>query len=198
MEKKNIDNIPDYSVYHLHELEVALKNVDEITNPNEAEEIRGYIKAGGYKYPMLGNTSIETISGPVIMKVSFVNAKYKKLLVLMLGLLLFINLSTIVFAHNLVALIPATFQLFILTLIYQNHKYTRFLIKMWSGMAIVSGLSILLGMLLSDNFLVLDFIWGLIVFTVGLSFLLLANKYVHLVYANSNQSFKRDWLKPAP
>jgi len=40
-----------YRLYHLHELETALNELDTDMYPNEAEEIKAFIISGGYHYP---------------------------------------------------------------------------------------------------------------------------------------------------
>lgn len=41
----------NYEIFHLSELEDALKNIDEAANPEEADLIKKLIAKGGYKYP---------------------------------------------------------------------------------------------------------------------------------------------------
>jgi len=41
-----------YKVLHLHELKTALKELDEVQYPAEANEIKRLISAGGYQYPV--------------------------------------------------------------------------------------------------------------------------------------------------
>jgi len=40
-----------YRLYHLHELEAALDELDTDMYPDEAEEIKAFISSGGYHYP---------------------------------------------------------------------------------------------------------------------------------------------------
>jgi hypothetical protein len=42
---------PQYKTYHVHELEKALKAINETENPDEAAYIKELISKGGYKYP---------------------------------------------------------------------------------------------------------------------------------------------------
>jgi guanyl-specific ribonuclease Sa len=46
-----MSDTPDYSSYHLHELEAALREIDETERPEEARLIRETIAKGGYVYP---------------------------------------------------------------------------------------------------------------------------------------------------
>ena len=40
---------PNYEIYHTHELEKALKDINEAENPDEATHIRMLLEKGGYK-----------------------------------------------------------------------------------------------------------------------------------------------------
>jgi hypothetical protein len=82
---------PDYSSYHLHELEAALANIDESTNPEEAKIIRGYIEKGGYTYPKESE----------VAGVRFVSATYKWFLVSVLAVLFVANLYFLVVDHRI-------------------------------------------------------------------------------------------------
>ncbi len=170
-------SIPDYSSYHLHELEEALKDIDESSNPEEARTIREFIARGGYVYP----------TEPPIERVCFANAAYKWSLVVVLTVLLSLNLIIFASAHYLRSLIPIVLQGTILFMIYRNHKYTRMLIKIWCGLLILSALFGFLAMYYAPAIEVPALAEHGTTLVVGLVFLVLANRYVHLIPVRFNK-----------
>ncbi len=177
-----MENKPNYSLYHLHELERALINIDPMANPEEAEIIKGYIAKGGFVYP----------KEPKIVGVRFVNSTYKWALVAVLAYFFLINLYTLVSAHNVSALVPLTLQGTILFMIYRNHKYTRGLIKAWSALLIVSGVAGIL-----SKFYAFEIDWSeaadhILTFAGGVLIIVLSNKFVELVSAGANSSPNSD------
>jgi hypothetical protein len=168
---------PDYSSYHLHELEAALANIDESTNPEEAKIIREYIEKGGYTYPKESE----------VAGVRFVSATYKWFLVSVLAVLFVANLYFLAVDHRIIALIPLTLQGGLLFMIQKNHKYTRSLIKIWSALLIISGSFGILSM-----FYTTEVNWPKLADNVfklggGLLFFALSNRFVELVLVSSNK-----------
>jgi hypothetical protein len=165
-----MNSIPDYSAYHLHELERALKDLDESARPEEARAIREHIARGGYVYP----------TEPAIEKVAFTHAAYKWLLVGVLGVLALFNLATFFFT-DIRALIPLVLQGALLFMIGQNHRHTRMLIKVWCALLIASALFGFLAMVYAPDFDVARFGEHTLKLLVGLVFLLLADRCVSLI-----------------
>jgi len=166
-----MENQPNYSLYHLHELERALMNIDPAANPDEAKIIKEYIAKGGFDYP----------KEPNIVRVRFVNATYKWTVVAVLACLFFVNLYALISVQNVRALVPLTLQGTILFMIYRNHKYTRSLIKVWSALLIISGVSGIL-----SKFYAFEADWIEVadhVLTVagGVLIIVLSNKFVERV-----------------
>ncbi len=164
-------NIPDYRSYHLHELEEALRGIDEDSNPDEANLIRDYIAQGGYVYPP--ETRIE--------RVEFTHAGYKWLLVLILSLLLTMNSFIFAVSANFLSMIPMVIQGIILLAISINHKYARVLIKLWCALMILSSMAGFMSMHYAPEFNGADFIENSVTLLIGVAFLVLADKHVQLV-----------------
>lgn len=194
-------HIPDYSVYHLNELELALSMIDELANPDEARTIRSYIEKGGYKYPTgVMESTHETLSRPTVEAiqkasrtkvakcVSFSNDRYRKLLSGVIWCLFAINTLTLVLAQEPRALLPLAFQGSILAAIYLRHRYARLLIKTWCGLLIFSGAAQLLSMVLLSSFSTWSVIWNVIVLATGIAFLVPVSRYVHLVFDHEDTS----------
>jgi hypothetical protein len=194
-------HIPDYSAYHLHELEAALSIIDELANPDEARTIKSYIEKGGYKYPTgVMEFTQATLSKPTVEStqkasrtkvakcVSFSNDRYRKILSGVIWCLFSINLLTLVLAQEPLALLPLAFQGSILAAIYLRHRYARLLIKTWCGLLIFSAAARLLGMVLLSSFSSGGVIWNLIVLTTGVAFLVPVSRYVHLVFEQEDTS----------
>jgi len=165
-----MSGIPDYSAYHLHELERALRDLDESARPEEASAIREYIARGGYVYP----------TEPAIEKVAFSHTAYKWALVGVLGALALFNLATFLFT-DMGALIPLVLQGALLLMIRQNHKHTRAMIKVWSALLIVSALFGFPAMVYAPDFDAARFAEHALKLAVGLAFLLLADRCVSLI-----------------
>ena len=162
---------PDYSIYHLHELECALAKIDETTNREEAEVIREYIKKGGYIYPK----ELEIIG------VRFVSATYKWALVSVLVILLLTNFYLLVIADRLLAVVPIAFQATILGVIYRKHKHTRRLIKAWSMLLVISGTFGALAQYFAQELDWMELADHLVTFAGGMAFFVLSNRFVELV-----------------
>jgi hypothetical protein len=177
------NSLPDYSTYHLHELQAALANVDEQVRPGEAELIRGYIEKGGYKYPTEVIASVHFAK-----RVEFSNKWYKKILFGFIGFLFCVNVLTLLVLQEPVALIPMIFQGGILTAIYWRNRFAKLLIKLWCGVVIFSGAAQFVGMLLLDNVSLGEGLWSFSMLTIGLGFLLATNRYVHLISGQENTS----------
>lgn len=60
-----MDNWPNYKIYHLHELEKVLSDINKEEHPEEAQYIEKLIAQGGYRPP------IETGSSLIGKEVSF-------------------------------------------------------------------------------------------------------------------------------
>lgn len=166
-----MNSIPDYSAYHLHELERALRDLDESARPEEASAIREHIARGGYVYP----------TEPAIEKVAFTNAAYKWSLVGALGALALFNIATFALTLDMRALIPLVLQGALLFMIRQNHRHTRTLIKVWCALLIASALFGFLAMVYAPDFDAARFGEHALKLVVGLVFLLLADRCVSLV-----------------
>jgi D-alanyl-lipoteichoic acid acyltransferase DltB (MBOAT superfamily) len=175
-------NRPDYSVYHLQELEHALKNLDARANPEEAEEIRRYISNGGYAFP----TSAK------IAGVRFTSNVYKWMLVVILTILLLINLSILGLTQHLIAILPIAFQSTLLFMIFKNHRNTRLLIKIWSALVIVSGSFGLLSLYFESNYQSGAIITKIVVLLIGIAFFTLSNRFVLLVPDTSEITSKME------
>lgn len=175
--------VPDYSIYHLHELEAALKNVDESANPDEARLIRGFIAKGGYKYPVAAASMAYAVKS-----VSFIGDTYKNFVTGVIWCLLLFNVLTLVSSQNLLALLPIAFQGSILAAVYLKYKYARLLIKIWCGLLIVSGASGFVSMYFSSSYSLGRILWCFVTLAAGIGFLLLANRYVHLVLAQPDDA----------
>ena len=166
---------PDYSLYHLHELEAALADIDESENPEEARIIREHIEKGGYTYPV----------EPKMVGVRFVNAIYKWFLVSVLALLLLANLIALVMG-DIGALVPIAVHGGLLFMIYVNHKYTRAVIKILCALMMIAGLS---GVI--STFFVMDWlrlVSGVLIFGGGLTIFVLSNRFVELVRASPDKA----------
>jgi hypothetical protein len=168
---------PDYSSYHLHELEAALANIDESTNPEEAKIIRGYIEKGGYIYP----------KEPEVVGVRFVSATYKWILVVVLAVLFVANLYFLAVEHRIIALIPLTLQSGMLYVIQKNHRYTRSLIKIWSTLLIISGSFGILSMFYATEVNWPKLAGNVLTLGGGLIFFALSSRFVELVLVSSNK-----------
>lgn len=171
-----MSGIPDYSAYHLHELERALENLDESARPEEARAIREHIARGGYVYP----------TEPAIEKVAFTNAAYKWSLVGALGALALFNLAAFLFT-DMRALIPLVLQGALLFMIHQNHKHTRAVIKVWSALLVVSALFGFLAMSKAPDFDAATLAEHAARLVIGLAFLLLADRCVSLIPVDPNK-----------
>lgn len=163
-------NMPDYSSYHLKELEQALKEIDVNANPKEAKLIRGYMAKGGYTYP---ETKFD--------RVEFTNAGYKWSLVVVLLLLFFTNLFIFLVSADILSMVPAIIQGVILLAIYKKHKYTRLLIQLWSALLILSAIAGFIAMFYAPDFNGADVVGNAFRLFIGAAFFVLANKYVRLV-----------------
>ena len=171
---------PDYSSYHLHELEAALADIDESKNPEEASIIREHIKKGGYTYPV---DSVE----PKVVGVRFVNASYKWFLVSVLSLFFLGNLIALVIGH-IATLVPIALQGSLLFMIYMNHKYTRALIKVWSSLIMISGLSGAISTFFAPDMDWSRLVSGMLIFGGGLMIFVLSNRFVELVQASPDKA----------
>jgi hypothetical protein len=188
-------NFPNYSLYHLHELEAALKNVDELVKPDEARVIKEFIRNGGYKYPVVLSTPrpdhevdvkdprnySEVVSLCTVKQVAFTSARYKFTLVFILSSLLLLNVIAWLVSRNSALFVSIAFQGGLLSMIFLKHKYTRALIKVWSSFLIAAGVTGFLSMLFYSSRSLSALIWNAICLSVGLSFLLWANRSVLLV-----------------
>jgi len=170
-------NPPNYSTYHLDELEKALANIDESKKPEEAEIIRGYIEKGGYSYP----------TPPLIDKVKFISPTYKWSLTLILTYLLAYNAYALISWKTLIALVPITIQSILLYMIFKNHKHVRTLIKVWSVVLLVSAFFGFLSIYYATEVTAARVIDHLFSLVVGLSYLVFADKCVELVPHGSNR-----------
>lgn len=166
-------NRPDYSLYHLHELEDALRSA----NSNEAQIIRELIAKGDYAYPKERG----------IASVHFSSTTYKWALVAVLLILFAINLYSLVLGNRLLALVPLALQGTILFMIYTYHKHTRTLIKVWSGLLIISGSFGLLSMLYAPEFERRALLDHFLTLAGGLLFFMLSNRFVELVPVRSSE-----------
>lgn len=173
---------PDYSIYHLQELESALAKIDETANREEAEVIREYIKRGGYTYP----------KEPEIIGVRFVSATYKWALVSVLTILFLTNFYLLVIADRLLAVVPIAFQAAILLVIYRKHKHTRGLIKAWSTLLVISGAFGALAQYFAQELDWIKLADHLVTFAGGMAFFVLSNRFVELVPMGSNQPLENN------
>lgn len=192
----NQEHIPDYRLYHLHELEAALKNIDKTNRPKEANLIREFIQAGGYKYPAHSTVRLdekpgeeakasrietETVTFAVVRQVAFSSRPYIVALAFVVGSFLLLNVIGWLVSREAASLVPIAFQASILCMVFIKHKYTRMLIKIWSGFLIMGGVAGLLSMLFSENFRPGALVWNVVLLGVGLTFMLLANRCVLLI-----------------
>jgi hypothetical protein len=168
---------PDYSSYHLHELEQALKDLDEAAKPEEARAIREHIAKGGYVYP----------TEPPTEKIAFINAAYKWALVGVLGALALFNLAAFVLTLDMRALIPLVLQGALLLMIRRKHKHTRALIKVWSALLIASALLQFMAMHYAPELEAAELAEHVVTLVVGLAFLLLADRCVSLIPVDPNK-----------
>lgn len=166
-----MSEMPNYSVYHLHELESALREIDEKTHPEEAKIIREYIAKSGYTYPAEAR----------VANVAFTSAGYKWSLVAILCLLLFLNLAGLIRHGALIALIPITVQGGILTAIFTKYKHTRALIKIWSGVLIIGALFHFISIAYAPFINISMLIDPTLTLLLGTFFLFLADRSVALV-----------------
>lgn len=171
---------PDYSSYHLHELEAALESIDESTNPEEVKIIRGYIEKGGYTYP-------KEPKEPEVAGVRFVSAGYKWLLVSVLSVLFVANLYFLAVDLRVIALIPLTLQGSMLWMIQKNHKYTRSLIKIWSALLIIAGSFGMLSMSFATEINWPKLAGNVLKLGGGIMFFALSNRVVELVVVSYNK-----------
>ena len=131
----------NYEILHVHELEEALSNLDEKSNSEEAEYVRGLIAQGGYRYPP--ETAIESaeITNPV----------YKWSLLTFIALMMIVNITSLIFYYKPLALVPITFQGIIVYMIFAHNKHLKTLIIVWSVLLIVAGGAGLLVKMLSPG-----------------------------------------------
>lgn len=162
---------PDYSAYHLHELQRALEQLDEAARPEEARTIREYLAKGGYVYP----------TEAAIAKVAFVNGTYKWSLVVVLASLAIFNLAALVLTLNPLALIPLVLQGALLLMIRREHKHTRAVIKVWSALLILGALLHFWSMYFAPELDAAELADRVFTLAIGLAFLLFADRCVELI-----------------
>jgi hypothetical protein len=179
---------PDYSAYHLHELQRALEQLDEAAHPDEARTIREYIAKGGYVYP----------TEAAIAKVVFVNAIYKWSLVVVLASLAVFNFAAVAVSHKPFALIPLVLQVALLSMIRREHKYTRAVIKVWSVLLMLGALLRLWSMAYATEVDAVEIADRVITLAIGLAFLLFADRCVELVPVASETVEQSTVAAPKP
>lgn len=162
---------PNYSLFHLQELKEALANIDENANPEEAKIIREHIERGGHAYP----------KPPDVAGIRFTNMAYKWSITAILTALFLSNTYALVFGGGMRALIPMALQGAALLLIFTNHRHTQLLIKIWSGLLVVSGIFGLSARLFDSDIQWLEVVWPLLKLFLGLVIFNLSNKYVEPV-----------------
>lgn len=131
---------------------------------------------------MLASIFVLQPAVPKVERVRFTNAAYKWTLVVVLLILLLFNLVAFLWTFNIRPLGPLVLQATLLIMIGRNYKHTRVLIKLWCVLLIVSALLWLMSLYYAQE---IDFgalANQLITLVVGLVFLVLADRYVQIIF----------------
>ena len=169
---------PDYSKFHLSELQNELAKIDEESSPDRAKLIREYIAKGGYQYPA---------GSPSIDYAVFENKTYKSALIACVTILLLINLAALALTLNFLALLPVSIQAVMLYLIYSNNKGVRTAVKLWSVLLIIAGSFGLLSQIYAPSVNIIELVFRLVLLGIGGYFLVFSNNSIRLVENDSNQ-----------
>jgi hypothetical protein len=171
---EKMENLKNYSKYHLHELHRALANIDEKQNPEESRIIREHIDQGGYQYPA---------GAALVTRSTFTSDKYKWSIVTLITALFLTNTLSLL-SGDLIALIPMTLQGALLFMIFSNHKGTRGMLKAWAILLMVSGSLNIFSSLYDAYATALEVVIYLALISIGLVFFILTNHYIKLISDN--------------
>ncbi len=167
----------NYEILHVHELEAALKNIDEVESPEEAAHIRRLISKGGCKPP----------EGTNYKSAEFTNVYFKWSLILLISFFLLLNL--LIFATTLYpySLIPVAFQAVLITLIFRKSPHVRDLVKLWAALMVIGSIAHLWSIYLSVGATnMTGIIERSILLVIGLSIFWFAGKFIVLKEETSN------------
>ena len=178
LEVNNMKYTTDYEILHVHELEAALKNIDETESPEEAAYIRKLISEGGYKKP----------DGTNYKSSEFSNVYFKWSLILLLSFFLLLNLLVFVTTLYPYSLIPVAFQALLITLIFRKSPHVRALVKLWAALMVIGSIAHLWSIYLSVGAInMAGIIERSILLVIGLSIFWFAGKLIVLNEETSNK-----------
>lgn len=128
-----------------------------------------------------------------VEKTNFVNPIYKWSLIGIVGGFFMVNFYTLITTLYPLTLIPIALQGAILFTAFKGHKWARFLIKVWAILLMVSGAAYWLKILaMPSDFVFEESIQKTILLVIGLIFLSLANRFIHLQRKASNKAITAD------
>ena len=185
--------------YSLDELLGVEKRIDQYQFPERhklvLEEIEKRREHGDPEVvtPERDSPVSSTIPWSEVEKTNFVNPIYKWSLVGIVSGFFLVNVYTLIVTLYPYSLIPIALQGAILFLVFKEHKWARLLIKIWAIMLMVTGIAYWLQILaLPSEFIFEASIQKTILLVIGLTFLGLANRCVHLQPKASNQTITAD------
>lgn len=186
--------------YSLDELLSVEKRIDQNQFPERHELVLKEIeKRKTYGDPEAVTTervfpTSSSIPWSEVEKANFVNSVYKWSLVGIITGFFLVNVYTLIVTLYFLTLIPIALQGTILFLVFKEHKWARFLIKIWAVMLMVSGIAYWLKILALPSGLILETsIQKTMLLVIGLIFLGFANRCIHLQRKKaSNQAITKD------
>lgn len=181
-----MNDMPDYSKFHAHELRNRFKVLDPKNDQEEMQEIQKWLDKGGYQFPA-SNTVTNNSGGYSVrrkdVRVRFHNKNYILVLFVLLASLLLWNLYALIFLNLTMALIPIVFQSIIIYCLYKAHPKSRLLVKIWAALMMVSGFFGVVAILVRGILIFDSLLFNILYLVLGAYVWKKANQLMEIVYA---------------